>query len=234
LQLLQDYNCWKSLLTEMKSKTYQRRDKDLLENKNTFEDKIDLGLGSTIIVNEVWVKNKRQLTEEKEEERERDRTQLSMQMFPFGHCPEGSGDVSSVCFVHERKKLLKKKTNEDGCDELDDVKTDDGSRKGGGKRLAISMVEEAWLSEKEEVSSKDKECFRRREIMFSLKRNNVFVEEKECFVEEKECFSSKRKNVSSKRKNVFVEEKRMFSLKRKNVLSKRKGERLTYVVKRLE
>ncbi|GKF97004.1 hypothetical protein Tco_0292825, partial [Tanacetum coccineum] len=26
-----------------------------------------------------------------------------------------------------------------------------GSRNSGGKRLAISMVEEAWLSEKEEV-----------------------------------------------------------------------------------
>ncbi|GKA53196.1 hypothetical protein Tco_0746511 [Tanacetum coccineum] len=57
----------------------------------------------------------------------------------------------------------KKKTNEDRDDELDNVKTDEQSHdevysclKGGsgnsrGKILAISMVEEAWLSEKEEV-----------------------------------------------------------------------------------
>ncbi|GJW04713.1 hypothetical protein Tco_1563569 [Tanacetum coccineum] len=77
---------------------------------------------------------------------------FSMEMFPFGHCPEGNGDVSS------------KKTNEDRDDELDNVKTDGeqshdevygclkgGSGNSGGKILAISMVEEAWLSEKEEV-----------------------------------------------------------------------------------
>ncbi|GJY20034.1 hypothetical protein Tco_0392600 [Tanacetum coccineum] len=28
-------------------------------------------------------------------------TTFSMEMFPFGHCPEGNGDVSSVCFVRE-------------------------------------------------------------------------------------------------------------------------------------
>ncbi|GJV71795.1 hypothetical protein Tco_1491790 [Tanacetum coccineum] len=68
---------------------------------------------------------------------------FSMEMFPFGHCPEGNGDVSS------------KKTNEDRDDELDNVKTDEqshdevydclkgGSGNSGGKRLAISMVEEA-------------------------------------------------------------------------------------------
>ncbi|GJU06742.1 hypothetical protein Tco_1123172 [Tanacetum coccineum] len=77
----------------------------------------------------------------------------SIEMFPFGHCPEGNGDVSS-----------KKKTNEDRDDELDNVKTDGeqshdevydclkgGSRNSGGKRLAIFMDEEAWLSEKKEV-----------------------------------------------------------------------------------
>nr|GEW45955.1 hypothetical protein [Tanacetum cinerariifolium] len=53
-----------------------------------------------------------------------------------------------------------------------------GSRNNGGKRLSISMVKEAWLSEKKEVRSKDKECFLRRERMFSSKRKNVFVEEK--------------------------------------------------------
>ncbi|GJZ15905.1 hypothetical protein Tco_0551582 [Tanacetum coccineum] len=38
---------------------------------------------------------------------------FSMEMFLFGHCPEGNGDVSS-------------NTNEDGGDELDNVKTDGG------------------------------------------------------------------------------------------------------------
>ncbi|GJT07654.1 hypothetical protein Tco_0842116 [Tanacetum coccineum] len=56
-----------------------------------------------------------------------------------------------------------------------------GSRNSGGKRLAISMVEEAWLSEKKE---------------------NVFVEEKECFHDEEDV-SSKRKNVSGKEKECF-------------------------------
>ncbi|GJR08349.1 hypothetical protein Tco_0791001 [Tanacetum coccineum] len=76
---------------------------------------------------------------------------FSMEMFPFGHCLEGNGDVSS-------------KKNEDRDDELDNVKTDGeqshgevydclkgGSGNSGGKILALSMVEEAWLSEKEEV-----------------------------------------------------------------------------------
>ncbi|GJT22120.1 hypothetical protein Tco_0892057 [Tanacetum coccineum] len=44
-----------------------------------------------------------------------------------------------------------------------------GSGNSGGKRLAISMVEEAWLSEKKE----------RKNV--SSQRKNVFVEEKECF-----------------------------------------------------
>ncbi|GJT43685.1 hypothetical protein Tco_0952400 [Tanacetum coccineum] len=34
LQLLEEF-----MLTEIRSKTYQRRDKDCLENKNTYEDK---------------------------------------------------------------------------------------------------------------------------------------------------------------------------------------------------
>ncbi|GKF19893.1 hypothetical protein Tco_0068531 [Tanacetum coccineum] len=79
-----------------------------------------------------------------------------------------------------------------------------GSGNSGGKRLAISMVEEAWLSEKEErknVSSKRKNVFVEEKGMFSSKRKNVFIEEKR-------MFSSKRKNVLSKRKDVFVEEKR--------------------------
>ncbi|GJT49278.1 hypothetical protein Tco_0975435 [Tanacetum coccineum] len=79
-----------------------------------------------------------------------------------------------------------------------------GSRNSEGKRLAISMVEDAWLSEKEEVER----MFRRRERMFSSKkknvlskRKNVFVEEKECIVEEKECLRRTEKD-------VFIEEKR--------------------------
>ncbi|GKA02329.1 hypothetical protein Tco_0674994 [Tanacetum coccineum] len=59
-----------------------------------------------------------------------------------------------------------------------------GSKSSKGKRLAISMVEEAWLSEKKDVLSKDKECFCRRERMFHRGER---------------MFSSKRKNVSSKR-----------------------------------
>ncbi|GKE67865.1 hypothetical protein Tco_1522026, partial [Tanacetum coccineum] len=75
---------------------------------------------------------------------------FSTEMFPFGHCPGGNGDVSS-------------KTNEDKDDEIDNVKRDGeqshdevygclkgGSRNSGGKRLAISMVEDVWLSEMEE------------------------------------------------------------------------------------
>ncbi|GJQ89426.1 hypothetical protein Tco_0000565 [Tanacetum coccineum] len=54
-------------------------------------------------------------------------TTFSMDMFPFGNCPEGNGDVSSVY----------------GC-----LKGDSGNSRE--KRLAISMVKEAWLSEKEE------------------------------------------------------------------------------------
>ncbi|GJV97924.1 hypothetical protein Tco_1549501 [Tanacetum coccineum] len=73
---------------------------------------------------------------------------ISMEMFPFGHCLEGNGDISSVCFVREYNKGK----NKDGGDELDNVKTDGGgSGNSGGKRLDISMVEEAWLSEKKKI-----------------------------------------------------------------------------------
>ncbi|GKA89140.1 hypothetical protein Tco_0810952, partial [Tanacetum coccineum] len=88
-----------------------------------------------------------------------------------------------------------------------------GSENSGGKRLAISMVEEAWLSEKKrcdrktksvfveekECFIKDKECFHQRERMFLSKIKNVFIEEKECFVEEKECFGERERMFSSKR-----------------------------------
>ncbi|GKA03337.1 hypothetical protein Tco_0676118 [Tanacetum coccineum] len=88
---------------------------------------------------------------------------FSKEIFPFGHYPEGNGDVSSMCFVRERKKEIKKKTNKDRDNELDNVKTDveqshdevygclkGGCGNSGGKRLAISKVEEEWLSEKKE------------------------------------------------------------------------------------
>nr|GEY32924.1 hypothetical protein [Tanacetum cinerariifolium] len=83
-----------------------------------------------------------------------------MEMFPFEYCPEGNDDVSSVCFVRDRKKEIKQKTNENKENELDNIKTDGGYVKGcsensGGKRLGISMVEEAWLSEKEEEITLD-------------------------------------------------------------------------------
>ncbi|GJY95215.1 hypothetical protein Tco_0511576 [Tanacetum coccineum] len=81
-----------------------------------------------------------------------------------------------------------------------------GSGNSGGKRLAISMVEEAWLSEKKE---------------------NVFVEEKECFRRRERMFSSKRKNVSLKRKNVSGKEKECFRQREMESV-------LTNVVKRLE
>ncbi|GKE98586.1 hypothetical protein Tco_0021937 [Tanacetum coccineum] len=90
---------------------------------------------------------------------------FSMEMFPFGHCPKGNGDVSLVCSVCENNNNNNNnKINEDRDDDLENIKTDDeqshdevyGYLKGGsgnsrGKRLAISMVVEAWLSEKEEV-----------------------------------------------------------------------------------
>ncbi|GKE42762.1 hypothetical protein Tco_1470046 [Tanacetum coccineum] len=68
---------------------------------------------------------------------------FSMEMFPFGHCPEGNGDVSSVCFVSENN-------NKQSHNEVYDC-LKGGSGNSGGKRLAISMVEEVWLSEKEDV-----------------------------------------------------------------------------------
>ncbi|GKF85246.1 hypothetical protein Tco_0250144, partial [Tanacetum coccineum] len=51
---------------------------------------------------------------------------FSMEMLPFGHCPEGN-----------------EQSHDDGC-------LKGGSENSGGKRLAIFMVEEAWLSEKKE------------------------------------------------------------------------------------
>ncbi|GKE60313.1 hypothetical protein Tco_1510680 [Tanacetum coccineum] len=116
---------------------------------------------------------------------------FSMEIFPYGYCPEGNGDVSSVCSSRALRIFIEQSHDEVyGC-------LKGGSKNSGGKILAISMVEEVLLSEKGGVIE------RRR--VFSSKRDNVFVEEKNVFVEEKRMFSSKRKNVLSKRKNVFIE-----------------------------
>ncbi|GKF43535.1 hypothetical protein Tco_0130087, partial [Tanacetum coccineum] len=32
---------------------------------------------------------------------------LSMEMFPFGHCPKGNGDVSSVCFNGDAQAITR-------------------------------------------------------------------------------------------------------------------------------
>ncbi|GJW29202.1 hypothetical protein Tco_0046077 [Tanacetum coccineum] len=89
---------------------------------------------------------------------------FSIEMFPFRHCPEGNGDVSSVCFVRENNNNNKEENKRRVRHELDNVKTGGeqshdevyGCLKGGSKNnerkiLAISMVKEAWLSEKKEV-----------------------------------------------------------------------------------
>ncbi|GKB47101.1 hypothetical protein Tco_0897854 [Tanacetum coccineum] len=65
---------------------------------------------------------------------------FSMEMFPFGHCLEGNGDVSSIDNAHENNHTTGIRLSLKG-----------GSGNSGGKILAISMVEEAWLSEKEDV-----------------------------------------------------------------------------------
>ncbi|GJW53702.1 hypothetical protein Tco_0097787 [Tanacetum coccineum] len=49
---------------------------------------------------------------------------FSMELFPFVHCSEGNGDVSSVCSVCNNNNN-NNKTNEDRDDDLDNVKTDD-------------------------------------------------------------------------------------------------------------
>ncbi|GKA87112.1 hypothetical protein Tco_0808823 [Tanacetum coccineum] len=105
-----------------------------------------------------------------------------------------------------------------------------GSGNSGGKRLVISMVEEAWLSEKEEnafVEEKEcffeeKECFRRREKNVFVKEKECFVEEKECFVEEKECFHRREKNVFVEEKECSVKEKESFCQREKDVFVEEK------------
>ncbi|GKE85068.1 hypothetical protein Tco_1558810 [Tanacetum coccineum] len=90
-----------------------------------------------------------------------------------------------------------------------------GSRNSRGKRLAISMVEETWLSEERGMIE--------RQIVFSWKRKNVLSKRKNVFVEEKECFHRRERMFSSKRKNVFVEEKECFRRRERMFLSKRKN-----------
>ncbi|GKF08069.1 hypothetical protein Tco_0042293 [Tanacetum coccineum] len=83
-----------------------------------------------------------------------------------------------------------------------------GSGNSGGKRLAISMVEEAWLSEKEECDRKTKSVFIGEKECFRLREKNVFVEENKCF--------------RRREKNVFIKEKRMFRRRERIFSSKRK------------
>ncbi|GJZ01378.1 hypothetical protein Tco_0519339 [Tanacetum coccineum] len=105
--------------------------------------------------------------------------------------------LSSVCYVAilEHLRMFIEQSHDEvyGC-------LKGGSGNSGGKRLAISMVEEAWLSEKKEVSFiKEKECFHRRERIFSSKRKNVLSKRKNVFVEEKDCFCRRERMISSKR-----------------------------------
>ncbi|GJW12249.1 hypothetical protein Tco_1578076 [Tanacetum coccineum] len=77
---------------------------------------------------------------------------FSMEMFPFGHCPDEMVTYLRCVSYAKIIIIIKKKTNEDRDDELYNVKTDGGgSGNSEGTRLAIFMVEEVWLSEKEEV-----------------------------------------------------------------------------------
>ncbi|GJX85073.1 hypothetical protein Tco_0335847 [Tanacetum coccineum] len=72
---------------------------------------------------------------------------LSMEKFPFGHCPEGNGDVSSLfsSIANVHRTITRRGI---GC-------LKGSSENSGGKRSSISMIVEAWLSEKEEVFSDD-------------------------------------------------------------------------------
>ncbi|GJR11695.1 hypothetical protein Tco_0794347 [Tanacetum coccineum] len=69
---------------------------------------------------------------------------IRMEMLPFGRCPEGNGDISSVSSRALRMFIEQSHDEVYGC-------LNGGSRNSGGNRLAISMVEEAWLSEKKDV-----------------------------------------------------------------------------------
>ncbi|GKF56474.1 hypothetical protein Tco_0166814, partial [Tanacetum coccineum] len=57
---------------------------------------------------------------------------FSMEMFLFGHCPEGNGDVSSVCFVRENNDSNNNNNKEEEENKRrwrrqhDNVKTDGG------------------------------------------------------------------------------------------------------------
>nr|GFA04776.1 hypothetical protein [Tanacetum cinerariifolium] len=106
---------------------------------------------------------------------------FSMEMFLFGHCPEENDDVSSVCFVSENnnnnnnnnkeERYTRENNNNNNNNKKEERYTRDrrgyidetnpevlhgsghwgGSGNSGGKRLVISMVEEAWLSKKKDV-----------------------------------------------------------------------------------
>ncbi|GJX81119.1 hypothetical protein Tco_0329268 [Tanacetum coccineum] len=94
-----------------------------------------------------------------------------MEMFPFGHCPEGNGDVSSVYIVRENNNNNnnnnnKEEKNKNRDDDLDNVKTDDEQSHDEKKDVVKRIKTRVFSSKRKNVSSK---------------RKNVFVEEKECF-----------------------------------------------------
>nr|GEW70552.1 hypothetical protein [Tanacetum cinerariifolium] len=154
---------------------------------------------------------------------------FSMEMFPFGHCPERNGNVSS-------------KINEDGGDELDNVKTGGGLLKycecSYNNHMTRNMCDRKTNSvfiEEKNVFVEEKRMFLSKKKNVSSKKKNILSKRKNVFVEEKRMLPSKRKNVPSKRKNVFVEEKRMFSSKRKGCFRRSEKEGvLIHVVKSLE
>nr|GEW66101.1 hypothetical protein [Tanacetum cinerariifolium] len=77
---------------------------------------------------------------------------FSLEMFPLDIVSKETVTYLRCVSYAKIIIIIRKKTNVDGDDEVDNVKTYGGSSgNSGGKRLAISMVEEAWLSEKEEM-----------------------------------------------------------------------------------
>nr|GEW50232.1 hypothetical protein [Tanacetum cinerariifolium] len=76
-----------------------------------------------------------------------------MEMFPFEHYLKGNGDVSLVCFIRENNNNNnKEKTNEDGGDNLDNVKMDGGllkycecSKNNHMTRLKIHLLRRSRL-----------------------------------------------------------------------------------------
>ncbi|GKD14065.1 hypothetical protein Tco_1198472, partial [Tanacetum coccineum] len=68
---------------------------------------------------------------------------IRMEMFPFGYFPEGNGEYLRSS---QALRMFIEQSHDEvyGC-------LKGGSLNSGVKRLAISMVEEAWLSKKKEL-----------------------------------------------------------------------------------